>query len=241
MIFRQPAKRVLWRWASGLALALLAAAAWADGTYEVLRDADGLYFQTDGDGSWSIPEADRPHFRAGEHGVYTMGRDQGGRFISIDRGGKYYIAPSPSPAANPAAEEFKRRQEAQRPATPVTIRHDMVFVPVRLGHGRAVTEAVLLLDTGASITVLHREVAERIGLRADRRDRFMVAGGQTITSEVARLGSLRVGPQGKSDLTVAIIDHAGPAVPYQGLLGMIFLKGLNYRIDFQRQVIHWQR
>jgi hypothetical protein len=30
------------------------------------------------------------------------------------------------------------------------------------------------------------------------------------------------------------MDHKGPTVDYQGLLGMNFLKEVDYKIDFQR-------
>lgn len=38
---------------------------------------------------------------------------------------------------------------------------------------------------------------------------------------------------------MSVYKHNGPRVPYKGLLGMNFLRGLDYRVDFDRGVIVW--
>lgn len=40
-------------------------------------------------------------------------------------------------------------------------------------------------------------------------------------------------------MTVAVIDHTGPAVKFDGPLGMDFLRNVRYRVDFRRQAIDW--
>jgi hypothetical protein len=40
--------------------------------------------------------------------------------------------------------------------------------------------------------------------------------------------------------TVLIMPYEGPAVSYSGLLGMNFLKNVQYTIDYQNQLIRWQ-
>jgi hypothetical protein len=37
-----------------------------------------------------------------------------------------------------------------------------------------------------------------------------------------------------------VIEHQGPAVGSDGLLGMDFLMNVRYRIDYERQLILWE-
>ena len=61
-----------------------------------------------------------------------------------------------------------------------------------------------------------------------------------LDASVAKLGYVEVGPFRKTDLLVGIIEHEGASVPYDGFLGMNFLRGLGYNVDFERQVIKWE-
>ncbi len=145
-----------------------------------------------------------------------------------------------------AAEKARkaRRERATPPAagpveTAVTIRGNQVFVPVTLGHGIHRVETTLLLDTGASITAIHHDVAERLYLPAYRRVQARTADGAIIEARIITLESLTVGPFQRRNLTVGIIDHQAPQVPYRGLLGMNFLRDFTYSVDVRRGVIRW--
>ncbi len=124
--------------------------------------------------------------------------------------------------------------------TRVTVVGNHVFVPVTLGHGDRTVQATLILDTGASITLINREVAERLNIDLARaqRGRVQVVGGGMVDVWVARLDRITAGPQTKNGITVAVVDSNGD-VPFDGLLGMNFLRSFNYRIDFANQVINW--
>jgi hypothetical protein len=39
---------------------------------------------------------------------------------------------------------------------------------------------------------------------------------------------------------VIIVPHAGESLNYSGLLGMNFLKNVQYTIDYQNQMIRWK-
>jgi predicted aspartyl protease len=56
---------------------------------------------------------------------------------------------------------------------------------------------------------------------------------------MGQLSYLEVGPIKMNNPHVIIINHTGPAVSYKGLLGMNFLKNVQYNIDFRNQVIKW--
>jgi clan AA aspartic protease (TIGR02281 family) len=116
-----------------------------------------------------------------------------------------------------------------------------VLVPVTLGYRGKVIETRLMLDTGASMIALHLEIAKalNIDLRRFKRVRPRVAGGKSITAYVGQLDYVQAGPIKKEDILVSVIEHQGPPVPFKGLLGMNFLQGLEYHIDFENQVINW--
>jgi predicted aspartyl protease len=136
-------------------------------------------------------------------------------------------------------ESERRSQENGRRETRVTLDGDRVLVPVTLGYEQREIQAMLLLDTGASMTTLHQEVAEKLGIRQARKVRAQVVGGKFIDFDLVRLDYIRVGPYDLKGAHAGVIDHRGPEVTHQGLLGMNFLRNLRYSVDFDKRVIRW--
>jgi predicted aspartyl protease len=141
-------------------------------------------------------------------------------------------------------EEAQRKQEEQLAKqkeleTPISIKGNRIFVPVTIGNQGVEVQALLVLDTGASHTVVFRALADQLNIIALKKMLPQVAGGQRIYSELGEVSYLKVGPRKVNKAKVLIINHEGPPVSYQGLLGMNFLKNFQYNIDFKRQVIQW--
>lgn len=123
----------------------------------------------------------------------------------------------------------------------VLIEGNAVLVPVTLHLGPKIAEVLMALDTGASVTVINSSVARRLDARLPRNSsaQIQVVGGEMIPARALRLDRVTAGPNSRTGMTVAVIDHTGPAVRFDGLLGMDFLRNLSYRVDFKRQVIYW--
>jgi predicted aspartyl protease len=147
-----------------------------------------------------------------------------------------------------ATEEAEKRRKAEETKqklmemmqTRVIVDGNRILVPVTLGNNGIETVVNLLLDTGASQIVLHREVAAQLNIITLKKGLAQVAGGQNIYVETGRVSYFKVGPFNMQNATVLIIAHEGPAVSHSGLLGMNFLKNVQYTIDYQNQVIRWR-
>ncbi|CAB5081548.1 hypothetical protein D3OALGA1CA_220 [Olavius algarvensis associated proteobacterium Delta 3] len=136
---------------------------------------------------------------------------------------------------------LREQKQQEKNLTNIVIEGNKILVPVTLGHDGVETEAMLVLDTGATIIALHREIADQLEIKDAKKARFRVVGGNTIETDVVQLSYVKVGPHLKEKLHAGIIDHQGVAVSYNGLLGMNFLRGLAYSIDFDNQVIKWHQ
>jgi predicted aspartyl protease len=124
--------------------------------------------------------------------------------------------------------------------TRILIKGHQIFIPVRLVYHSQMIQVMLLLDTGATTTVIYDEAASRLNLWKREKSYSIVADGRKIYSERACLDYIMVGPHKFKNFQVSIINYSGNNDHYTGLLGMNFLKNLKYNIDYSNQIITWE-
>ncbi|MCP4628123.1 MAG: hypothetical protein GY850_32090 [bacterium] len=147
-----------------------------------------------------------------------------------------------------AAEEEEKRRKADSSKnrmmemiqTRVLVDGNRLLVPVTMVNNGVELAVNLVLDTGASQIVLHRYVADQLNIVSLKKGLAQVAGGQNIYVETGQVNYFKVGPFNMQNASVLIMAYEGPAVNYSGLLGMNFLKNVQYTIDYPNQVIRWQ-
>jgi predicted aspartyl protease len=93
----------------------------------------------------------------------------------------------------------------------------------------------MLLDTGATYTVVSRGLAASLRLYEVSRATLSTANG-LISVPLARLQSIKVGAAEALDLTVAIQDISVNST-VGGLLGLDFLSRFNTSIDSRKQLL----
>lgn len=103
-----------------------------------------------------------------------------------------------------------------------------------------------IFDTGASMTVIEKQTAEKLGLceRAEAVREAHGAGG-ALPSSVTTVESMKIGNVEAKDIQVGVIDlsnltKSGCMEEFAGILGYTFVKDYRVTIDYPKQEIHFE-
>ena len=150
------------------------------------------------------------------------------------------LKPAPPVTSSPPVQQKALKTEVEsNDVTPISLYGNHVIVPTTLIVNDTRIVANLLLDTGSTNIALHKKTADKLAIKDPPKGYIQVAGGKLIEAEVVKLKSVTVGTRTRQNLYAGIIEHHGKKVPYDGLLGMNFLKNFEYTIDFDKKIIRW--
>jgi hypothetical protein len=138
------------------------------------------------------------------------------------------------PNENPVIRPTTPVESASKGATaiPVKVSGSKVIVSVNLNNS---TAANLLLDTGASRTMISSRIAKLLRLQPMGSGRGYGIGG-VVTVSTARVDSVKLGEMERQNLLVMIHDFS-PDPSYEGLLGFDFLSHFHMSVDLQKSLL----
>jgi FimV-like protein len=176
------------------------------------------------------------------HGPYQIALARAYMEIGDAPGARDILDQIGDPTLLDQAADLRRRLEARSAAAdgiatrvPLQQIAGGYAVPVIL-NGR--TRATLLIDTGASLTIISPAVLRRAGIapeRSDRQGRFNTVNG-VVTAPVTRLRTLALSGEVVEGLDVGAIALSGvPGI--DGLLGMNFLRRFEFSLSESEQLL----
>jgi hypothetical protein len=134
----------------------------------------------------------------------------------------------------------KLESTKQAISTNVVVGNNRVLVPVDIMRGYRTFRLNLLLDTGASVTVIHSDALPFFDKTFKKSSYARVAGGGKIKTWAYNVENLLFGPYELPGKQVTMIEHEGES-DYDGLLGMDILSRSPYQIDFNNHKIIWDQ
>ena len=104
-------------------------------------------------------------------------------------------------------------------------------------------KARLVLDTGASLVVISKDIADRLGIDtkgAPYSLKVVLADGRRVKAKAVILKSVKVGGAEVKNVSAAVLENAQPT-DEDGLLGMSFLKNFTVKLDAAHNILIFEQ
>lgn len=151
------------------------------------------------------------------------------------RGQEQASPPKAKSAAEPAVPAAKAKSY-----TRVAIVKNQIFVPVVLVNKGRKVSAKMILDTGASSTIIYPGLAARLGMNRNpvAVGLSKIANGSQVTSYQANVDLIQVDGSALRNPEVIIMPSVSD-LGVDGLLGNTFLRFFHFSVDYDNQLIVW--
>jgi predicted aspartyl protease len=137
----------------------------------------------------------------------------------------------------------RRRSELQdamkRWVTSFSFQANRILVPVKVVYGGRSEQLSLVMDTGASHTVVHKSSIRSLGAQLMDAGAARIADGSVVKTQRINFDRVEVGPYQVKHVAASVIDYKGGSGGTHGLLGMDFLYNAKYELDRDKQQIIW--
>lgn len=139
---------------------------------------------------------------------------------------------------NPLRAEYEEAISALE--QPIRFDLNRMVVPVTLSYGAQKVTLDLVVDTGASRTVVHRDAISSLNAYISPAGTARIADGSLVKTKKIQVDTLSSGPYTMKKATVLVLEQKGGAQGSQGLLGMDMLGQVHYELDKKRQMLIWE-
>ena len=125
-------------------------------------------------------------------------------------------------------------------STKISINNNQIIVPVVFKNKGRKVKARMLLDTGASVTMLYSALASELHLKKNRltKVKSISANGASTDSLLTKVDYIEVDDKILANAEVVVMP-AHSNIGADGLLGNSFLRYFNFTIDYENQLLRW--
>lgn len=136
-------------------------------------------------------------------------------------------------------QHFETMKTVSRSYTSIIMKGNSVIVPVEIGLNGTILSTELLFDTGATLTSLHESEASLLPISNFFPGKSKIADGSIVQTKIAKVDYIKVGPNRIDNFTISIMKQKNDSEAHKGLLGMNFIKNVDFEIDYDQKVILW--